>query len=110
MIKLSFSYRRFFPAVMVNIRGLIPEMQYAISINVISADNFRYKFLNGQWVTVGESEILQNHSRQTFLHPISPSSGQLWMTKPISFKNVKITHNPTSKHGNVSRYCVCLRS
>ena len=56
-----------------------------------------------QWTAVGESEVMQNEERQIFRHPNSPNSGQFWMKKPISFKQVKITHNPASANGNVSR-------
>jgi len=68
------------------------------------ADKYRYKFINMQWVPVGESEVLQNEERQIIQHPSSPNSGEFWMKKPISFKTVKVTHNSTSKHGNILLY------
>ena len=38
-----------------------------------------------------------------FTHPNSPSIGEIWMKKPVSFKTVKITHNSdNTKKGNVS--------
>ena len=98
----SLSLRRFFPAVMINVRGLNPRSEYVISLKVASTDGYRYKFYGHRWVAVGESEILQNEARQVFRHPSSPNTGDFWMTKPISFKSVKITHNPSSKNGNVS--------
>lgn len=94
-------FRRFFPAIVVNIQGLERDVKYTISLRVTPADRFRYKFLSSHWIPVGESEIMQNEQRQVFQHPNSPSSGDFWMKKPISFKAVKITHNPTSKQGNV---------
>ena len=94
----SFLYRRLFPSVMVSVRGLNPRADYTISLRMRSADKYRYKFLNLEWVRVGESELMQNEDRQIFKHPSSPNSGQFWMKKPISFKTVKISHNSTNKH------------
>ena len=102
---MSFLYfRRLFPALLVSVRGLDENTEYTISLRISSADPYRYKFLNMQWVSVGESEVMQNEDRQIYCHYNSPSTGTFWMKKPISFKSVKITHNPSSKHGNVS-YC-----
>ena len=95
--------RRLFPALLVGLRGLEFKTEYTISLRISSADPYRYKFLNMQWTAVGESEVMQNEERQIFRHPNSPNSGQFWMKKPISFKQVKITHNPASANGNVSR-------
>ena len=97
-----FLFRRLFPSLMVGIRGLDRHTEYTISLRISSADPYRYKFFNMQWVSTGESEMMQNEDRQIFCHPNSPNTGQFWMKKPISFKQVKITHNPSSKYGNVS--------
>lgn len=87
---------------MVTVRGLNPRAEYTVSLRMRPADKYRYKFINMQWVPVGESEVLQNEERQIIQHPSSPNSGEFWMKKPISFKTVKVTHNSASKHGNVS--------
>lgn len=87
----------------MSIRGLHPTLDYSISLRIHAADSYRYKFLNSYWSAVGESEILQNESRQIFRHPNSPHPGEFWMKKPVSFKTIKITHNPASKSGNVSQ-------
>ena len=87
---------------MVGIRGLYHHTEYTVSLRISSADPYRYKFLNMQWVAVGESEVMQNEDKQIFCHPNSPNTGQFWMKKPISFKEVKISHSPSSKFGNVS--------
>lgn len=77
-------------------------MEYNVYMRIVSADNFRYKFLGSRWVAMGESEVMQNEERQIVKHPSSPNLGSFWMKKPISFKSVKITHHPQSKLGNVS--------
>ena len=94
--------RRLFPALLVGIRGLEPVTEYTISLRISSADPYRYKFLDRQWVSAGESEMMQNEDKQIFCHPNSPNNGQFWMKKAISFKQVKITHNAFSESGNVS--------
>ena len=103
ILYFSFTFpRRLFPALLVGIRGLELYTEYTISLRFSSADPYRYKFLNLQWVSVGESEMMQNEDRQIFCHPSSPNNGQFWMKKSISFKQVKITHNIASKFGDVS--------
>ena len=87
---------------LVTLRGLNPSLTYTIILRIASADPYRYKFLNMQWSSVGESEINQNEFKQLYRHPSSPNSGAFWMKKPISFRAIKITHNPNSKNGNVS--------
>lgn len=94
--------RRLFPAPLVTLRGLNPSKDYNITLRVASVDTCRYRFFNMQWTVVGESEVYQNEARQMYIHPSSPRSGEFWMKRPISFRTVKITHNPSSKNGNVS--------
>lgn len=91
---------------MVSLKGLDPATNYSIFLRMVSADQYRYKFLSMHWVPVGESEVIQNEERQIYCHPNSPNSGQFWMKKPISFKSVKITHNSSSKNGNVSGHMI----
>jgi hypothetical protein len=86
---------------MVGIRGLDHHTEYTIFLRISPADACRYKFLNMQWAAVGESEVMQNEDKQIFCHPNSPNTGQIWMKKPISFKDIKISHSTSSKHGNV---------
>ena len=99
---LPSSCRRLFPALLVSLKGLDPTTNYSISLRMFSADQYRYKFLSMHWVPVGESEVIQNEERQVYKHPNSSNNGQFWMKKPISFKAIKITHNSSSKSGNVS--------
>ena len=70
------------------------------------ADNYRYKYLNSTWIPVGESDILQKEAKHIYIHPNSKdpetATGDCWMKKQVNFKNVKISHNPASPHGDVS--------
>ena len=49
----------------------------------------------------GESEVIHDEARMELLHPMSPSKGEIWMKRPVSFKTLKITHDKKSKGGNV---------
>ncbi len=86
---------------MVGVRGLDDHTEYTVFLRISPADPYRYKFLNMKWVAVEESEVMQNEDKQIFCHPNSPSTGQIWMKKPISFKDIKVSHSTSSKHGNV---------
>ena len=94
--------RRLFPALMVNVQGLEPDTLYNVAFRVTSADPYRYRFANKKWEIVGVSEVDQNVDRQISVHPNSPMNGISWMKRPISFKNVKLTHNPKAKTELVS--------
>ena len=74
---------------------------YNVKLKFACADKYRYKYLNRLWTVSGESEVIHDEARMEFLHPMSPSCGDIWMKKPVSFKNIKITHNKNSKDGNV---------
>ena len=93
----------------MGIRGLEPVTEYTVFLRISSADPYHYKFLNTQWVAVEESEVMQNEDKQIFRHPNSPNNGQFWMKKPISFKQVKITHDPSSARGHVRLQCMVLQ-
>ena len=52
----------------MGIHGFDLYTEYTISLRISSADPYRYKFFNMQWVAVEESEIMQNEDRQLFCH------------------------------------------
>ena len=93
---------RMFPTVAVMLSDLMPNTLYAVSLRFVLADDYRHKFVNGCWELTGKSEIIHDESKMVFQHPSSPTTGEIWMKKPISFKAIKITHFPKSAHGNVS--------
>lgn len=101
---LLFPSRNLFPALVVNLQGLDPLINYNVSLRVAPVDNQRHRYINTKWCAVGESKVQQNKERQTINHPSSPNIGQFWMNSPLSFDCVKITHYENSKHGNVSIY------
>lgn len=41
--------------------------------------------------------------KRMYIHPDSPSTGEQWMQKVVSFHKLKLTNNISDKHGFVSR-------
>lgn len=84
-----------FPTLCLKVRGLDPTEVYSVKLDILSADNKRYKYLQTEWVAVGRSDKKQIHRQ--YEHPDSPNSGSYWMDKIIAFKMVKLTNNKTTK-------------
>lgn len=40
--------------------------------------------------------------KRMYIHPDSPSTGEQWMQKVVSFHKLKLTNNISDKHGFVS--------
>ncbi|KAK2142567.1 hypothetical protein LSH36_939g00027 [Paralvinella palmiformis] len=92
--------RRMFPSVVVSIRGLSPLATYKLTMDIIPADDRRYKYVNNRWTAVGKADPeIRNPS---YVHPDSPSSGKIWMQTKVSFSKIKITNNKESEEGNVT--------
>jgi len=87
---------------MVTPTGLKPSALYTITLRVVCADNFKYKYTNRQWHTVGTTDVTHETNRMAYQHPSTPAPGEQLNNKTIDFKSMKITHNPKSQNGNVS--------
>lgn len=44
--------------------------------------------------------------KRMYIHPDSPSTGEQWMQKVVSFHKLKLTNNISDKHGFVSTYSI----
>jgi hypothetical protein len=86
--------RRMFPAITISIDNLNPDDIYSIYLDILPADDRRYKFMQTEWLPVGKVDKKFNY--RTYLHPESPNSGTYWMEKPISFKFLKLTNNKST--------------
>ena len=42
--------------------------------------------------------------KRMYIHPDSPSTGEQWMQKVVSFHKLKLTNNISDKHGFVSTF------
>ena len=94
------SLRRMFPGFSVAVTGLKPKVKYTMKLEVVLADNHRFKFLNARWLAVGTAE--PQPLSESYIHPDSPNSGAFWMRHGISFRKLKITNNKERPGNNVS--------
>ncbi|XP_040206572.1 T-box transcription factor T-like [Rana temporaria] len=82
--------RRMFPVIKVNITGLDPNAMYSFLMDFVTADNNRWKYVNGEWVPGGKPE--PQVPSCVYIHPDSPNFGAHWMKAPVSFSKVKLTN------------------
>ncbi|CAB4063364.1 T-box transcription factor TBX1,T-box transcription factor T,T-box transcription factor TBX6,Optomotor-blind protein,T-box transcription factor T homolog 2,T-box protein VegT,T-box transcription factor TBX1-A,T-box transcription factor TBX3,T-box transcription factor TBX15,T-box transcription factor TBX20,T-box transcription factor TBX18,T-box transcription factor TBX22,T-box protein 2,T-box transcription factor TBX1-B,T-box protein VegT-A,T-box transcription factor mls-1,T-box transcription factor TBX21,T len=81
------------------VSGLDPSSKYFVLLDLILADDCRYKFTGKEWVVAGKAEP-QMPSR-LFVHPDSPASGAQWMKHDVSFQKVKLTNNNLDQNGHI---------
>ncbi|KAL7667972.1 hypothetical protein ACOME3_008694 [Neoechinorhynchus agilis] len=86
-----------FPAFKVKVTGLQPQGKYAMMMDIVPSDDCRYKFNNSKWAVAGKSD--PEMPRRMYIHPESPSTGQHWMSKLISFHKLKLTNNLSDHQG-----------
>ncbi|XP_021077211.1 T-box transcription factor T isoform X2 [Mus pahari] len=82
--------RRMFPVLKVNVSGLDPNAMYSFLLDFVTADNHRWKYVNGEWVPGGKPE--PQAPSCVYIHPDSPNFGAHWMKAPVSFSKVKLTN------------------
>ena len=80
--------------------GLDPKAKYILLLDVVAADDFRYKFHNSRWIVAGKAD--PEMPKRMYIHPDSPATGEQWMQKVVSFHKLKLTNNISDKHGLVS--------
>ncbi|EDO41889.1 predicted protein [Nematostella vectensis] len=91
--------RRMFPVIRVNISGLNPKEEYVLAMDLVPADENRYKYHNTEWAITGKAENLI--PSRIFIHPDSPGTGSQWMRQVISFQKLKLTNNHNDQAGHV---------
>lgn len=76
---------------------------YSILLDFVSADNHRWKYVNGEWVPGGKPE--PQTPSCVYIHPDSPNFGAHWMKTAVSFSKVKLTNklNGGGQVGGISR-------
>lgn len=89
-IYVGFPLRRMFPVLKANVSGLDPNAMYSFLLDFVSADNHRWKYVNGEWVPGGKPE--PQTPSCVYIHPDSPNFGAHWMKAPVSFSKVKLTN------------------
>lgn len=117
----QFIYRQMFPQMKFRVSGLDAKAKYILLLDIVAADDYRYKFHN-RWVERGDVGCLEQKCtirslcsrwmvagkadpempKRMYIHPDSPSTGEQWMQKVVSFHKLKLTNNISDKHGFVS--------
>jgi hypothetical protein len=57
-------------------------------------------FVSSRWMVAGKAD--PEMPKRMYIHPDSPSTGEQWMQKVVSFHKLKVTNNISDKHGFVS--------
>ncbi|WAR21404.1 TBX5A-like protein [Mya arenaria] len=78
--------RRMFPHIVLSMFGLNPEVMYSVILEIVPADERRYKFINNQWVAMGMAD--PGPDVQPVLHTDSPNMGDYWMRNRTSFSKI----------------------
>ena len=89
-----------FPHLKFKVSGLDDKSKYILLLDVVAADDYRYKFHNSRWVIAGKAD--PEMPKRMYIHPDSPATGEQWMQKIISFHKLKLTNNISDKNGLVS--------
>ncbi|XP_059090683.1 T-box transcription factor TBX3-like isoform X2 [Tigriopus californicus] len=89
--------RQMFPHLKFKVSGLDEKSKYILLLDVVAADDYRYKFHNSRWVIAGKAD--PEMPKRMYIHPDSPATGDQWMQKIISFHKLKLTNNISDKHG-----------
>lgn len=90
-----------FPAFKVRCSGLDRKARYILLMDIVAADDYRYKFHNSRWMVAGKAD--PEMPKRMYIHPDSPATGEQWMSKAVTFHKLKLTNNISDKHGFVSR-------
>uniref|UniRef100_A0A0N5AQI6 T-box domain-containing protein n=1 Tax=Syphacia muris TaxID=451379 RepID=A0A0N5AQI6_9BILA len=91
------SGRRIFPAIKVKVSGLDKRSKYILLLDIVPADECRYKFHNSRWMVAGKAD--PEMPKRLYVHPDSPATGEHWMAKGANFHKLKLTNNISDKHG-----------
>ncbi|KAH1178813.1 hypothetical protein KIL84_000144 [Mauremys mutica] len=91
------SGRRMFPPFKVRVNGLDKKAKYILLMDIVAADDCRYKFHNSRWMVAGKAD--PEMPKRMYIHPDSPATGEQWMAKPVAFHKLKLTNNISDKHG-----------
>uniref|UniRef100_UPI0037E7D8C3 T-box transcription factor TBX6 n=1 Tax=Semicossyphus pulcher TaxID=241346 RepID=UPI0037E7D8C3 len=91
--------RRMFPGLRLKLSGLNPSLRYIVLLDIVPADNSRYRFQGGGWQAVGGAEA--RLPDRVFIHPDSPATGAHWQGRTISFHYAKLTNNTLDSQGHI---------
>ncbi|XP_078522087.1 T-box transcription factor TBX5 [Lissotriton helveticus] len=91
--------RRMFPSYKVKVSGLNPKTKYILLMDIVPADDHRYKFADNKWSVTGKAEPAM--PGRLYVHPDSPATGAHWMRQLVSFQKLKLTNNHLDPFGHI---------
>ncbi|XP_043975629.1 T-box transcription factor TBX4 [Gambusia affinis] len=91
--------RRMFPSYKVKVSGMNPKTKYILLIDVVPAEDHRYKFCDNKWMVAGKAEPAM--PGRLYVHPDSPATGAHWMRQLVSFQKLKLTNNHLDPFGHI---------
>ncbi|XP_056275200.1 T-box transcription factor TBX5b [Pseudoliparis swirei] len=91
--------RRMFPSYKVKVTGLNPKTKYILLMDVVPADDHRYKFSDNKWSITGKAEPAM--PGRLYVHPDSPAIGAHWSRQLVSFQKLKLTNNHLDPFGHI---------
>ncbi|XP_023253465.1 T-box transcription factor TBX3-like [Seriola lalandi dorsalis] len=91
------SGRRMFPPLKARCIGMDRKAKYILLMDIVAADDCRYKFHNSRWIVAGKAD--PEMPKRMYIHPDSPATGEQWMSKVVNFHKLKLTNNISDKHG-----------
>ncbi|KAI9575514.1 hypothetical protein GQX74_015690 [Glossina fuscipes] len=107
LIHESENVKQMFPQMKFRVSGLDAKAKYILLLDIVAADDYRYKFHNSRWMIAGKAD--PEMPKRMYIHPDSPTTGEQWMQKVVSFHKLKLTNNISDKHGFVSTVrLICL--
>lgn len=94
--------RRMFPTFKISISGLEPHAKYILLMDIVPADDNRYKYNSSEWNVTGKAE--PHTSGRFYVHPDSPATGIQWMKQNVMFHKMKLTNNAMDQNGHVNLF------
>uniref|UniRef100_A0A3B3DDA4 T-box transcription factor 4 n=1 Tax=Oryzias melastigma TaxID=30732 RepID=A0A3B3DDA4_ORYME len=91
--------RRMFPSYKVKVSGMNPKTKYILLVDIVPADDHRYKFCDNKWMVAGKAEPAM--PGRLYVHPDSPATGAHWMRQLVSFQKLKLTNNHLDPFGHI---------
>ncbi|XP_062872399.1 T-box transcription factor TBX4 [Trichomycterus rosablanca] len=91
--------RRMFPSYKVKVTGMNLKTKYILLIDIVPADDHRYKFCDNKWMVAGKAEPAM--PGRLYVHPDSPATGAHWMRQLVSFQKLKLTNNHLDPFGHI---------
>ncbi|XP_076847182.1 T-box transcription factor TBX5b isoform X2 [Brachyhypopomus gauderio] len=88
-----------FPSYKVKVTGLNPKAKYILLMDIVSADDHRYKYADNKWSMNGKAEPAI--PGRLYIHPDSPAPGTHWTRQLVSFQKLKLTNNHLDPFGHI---------